>query len=95
MGWLEMSRTAMGGHETPKAYLDAQFTYEREVDGAKRGHKVLASSCVNNRVWYGAVQQVENGVPGEVFAVVCLVKWNPRSRSGYHFAYKDSAPLWR
>lgn len=89
MGWLEMSRTSMDGHDTPKAYLDAQFTYERAVDGGTRGHKVLASSCVNNRVWYGAVQQVENGVAGEVFAVVCLVRWNPRSRSGYHFAYKD------
>lgn len=31
MGWLFMSRYAMGGHETPKAYLDAQFTYERDL----------------------------------------------------------------
>ena len=33
MGWLTMTRMAMGGHETPKAYLDAQLTYERKAEG--------------------------------------------------------------
>lgn len=78
-----------GGHDTPKGYLDAQFTYERGAQDGKRGLKVLASSCVNNRVWYGAVQQIENGVAGDVFAVICLVNWNPKARDGYHFAYKQ------
>ena len=32
---------------------------------------------------------------GEVFAVVCKVLWNPASKSGEQFGYKDSAPLRR
>ncbi|MBB3350084.1 hypothetical protein FHY02_004581, partial [Sphingomonas sp. BK069] len=30
MGWLSMPLSSMGGHATPKAYLDDQFTYSRE-----------------------------------------------------------------
>src|SRR3546814_16727894 len=30
-----------------------------------------------------------DGIPGIVFAVVCLVRWNPRSRDGHQFGYKD------
>ena len=36
-----------------------------------------------------------DGVDGPAFAVVCLVKWNPRDKEGYVFGYKDSAPLRR
>ena len=36
MGWLSMPRSSMGGHATPKAYLDDQFTYSREEDGGGR-----------------------------------------------------------
>ena len=32
MGWLYMTRSGMGGHDSAKAYLDAQFTYERTGD---------------------------------------------------------------
>lgn len=90
MGWLTMSRDAMGGHKTAKAYLDAQFTYERkQSSGGSRGLKVLASSCAGNRVYYAAVQELSDGRGGEIFAVVCLVLWNPRSATAEHFGYKD------
>jgi len=80
----------MGGHPTAKAYLDAQFTYERAGDdGGSRGLKVLASSCPGNRVYYAATQVMTDGVGGEIFAIVCLVKWNPRDKEGYIFGYKD------
>ncbi len=89
MGWLTMPFSSMGGHATAKAYLDDQFTYTRETDGQVSGLKVLASSCPQNRTYYAAAQVIENGVPGEVFAIVCKVLWNPRSKSGENFGYKD------
>ena len=90
MGWLFMPFTSMGGHTSAKSYLDAQFTYERtQEDGSKRGLKVLASSCPANRVYYAAAQVMTDGIGGEVFAVVCLVRWNPRSADGHQFGYKD------
>jgi hypothetical protein len=27
--------------------------------------------------------------PGDIFAVVCLVRWSPRAADGHVFAYKD------
>lgn len=89
MGWLTMPFSSMGGHTTAKAYLDDQFTYTRETGGQVSGLKVLASSCPQNRTYYAAVQVISNGVAGEVFAIVCKVLWNPRSKSGEHFGYKD------
>ena len=96
MGWLYMNRHHMGGHETPKAYLDAQFTYSNTLEGGgTRGMRVLESACVGNRVWYAAAQKLDNDQAGDVVAIVCLVRWNPRDKEGMHFGYKDSAPLWR
>ncbi|MET0373771.1 MAG: hypothetical protein ABW128_05875 [Rhizorhabdus sp.] len=90
MGWLYMNRHHMGGHETPKAYLDDQFTYNRTLeDGSTRGMRILDSACVGNRVWYGAAQKIENDVPGDIVAIVCLVRWNPRDKENLHFGYKD------
>jgi len=89
MGWLTMSRYHMGGHKTAKEYLDAQFTYSRDVDGVIKGLKLLASSCPQNRTYYAAAQVMEGGVGKEVFAIVCKVMWNPRSKTGEHFGYKD------
>src|SRR3546814_1914463 len=84
MGWLFMPFTSMGGHKTAKSYLDAQLTYEKTLeDGTKRGLRVLASSCPGNRTYYAAAQEIMDGIPGIVFAVVCLVRWNPR-RSEEH-----------
>lgn len=90
MGWLYMPRSSMGGHASAKAYLDAQFTYDRpHDDGSSHGLKVLASSCPGNRVYYAATQVLTNGIAGEVFAIVCLVRWNPRDKEGHVFGYKD------
>lgn len=90
MGWLFMPRGSMGGHATAKAYLDNQFSYERsQDDGSSRGLKVLASRCPGNRVYYAATQVMTNGQGGEIFAIVCLVRWNPRAKDGYIFSYKD------
>ncbi len=89
MGWLTMSRYHMGGHTTPKSYLDAQFTYSRDVDGVAKGLKLLVSSCQQNRTYYAAAQEMVDGVGGAVFAIVCKVMWNPRSKTAEHFGYKD------
>ena len=90
MGWLYMPRASLGAHASAKSYLDAQFTYERELEGGgSKGLKVLASSCPQNRVYYAAAQVITNGVAGEVFAIVCLVRWNPNDKEGMIFGYKD------
>ena len=90
MGWLYMPRCSMAGHASPKAYLDDQFTYSRDQeDGSTRGLKVLASSCPGNRVYYAAAQALANGGGGEIFAIVCLVRWNPNDKEGMIFGYKD------
>ena len=90
MGWLYMSRHHMGGHATPSAYLADQFTYSRTSDdGTTQGLRVLESACVGNRVWYAAAQKIVNDVPGDVVAIVCLVRWNLQDKEGMHFGYKD------
>lgn len=89
MGWLTMPFTSMGGHVSAKAYLDDQFTYTRTIDGGTSGLKVLASSCPQNRIYYAAAQVMNNGVGGEIFAIVCKVLWNPNSKTGEQFGYKD------
>ena len=89
MGWLTMPFTSMGGRPTAKAYLDAQFTYTRDVEGGTRGLRVLASSCPQNRTYYAAAQVMTNGVGGEIFAIVCKVRWCRKSKTGENFGYKD------
>lgn len=83
MGWLYM--TSMRGHSGPCAYLDHQFTYERD------GHrsKVLRSALVGMRTYYAAVEHMRPDGERIVFAAVCLVRYNPRDREGYIFGYKD------
>jgi hypothetical protein len=88
MGWLFMSRSGMGGHASAKAYLDAQLTYERTDETGTHGLRVIASSCLRNKVYYAAAQPY-GGKDTAIFAVVCLVKWNPRDREGMVFGYKD------
>lgn len=89
MGWLSMPRASMGANPTPKQYLDAQFTYEQPEAEGQPGHgfRVLASSY--HDAYYAAVQRYDANGPGETFAVVCLVRWNPRAADGYVFAYQD------
>ena len=88
MGWLYMTRSGMGGPATAKAYLDAQFTYERDVDGAKHGLRIIASSCLRNRVYYAAAQPYGQADTA-IFAIVCLVRWNPRDKENLILGYKD------
>jgi len=90
MGWLSMTSAGMGGHATPKAYLDAQFTYSRTDDGGgTRGMRVIDSAFVGNRVWYAAAEILQNDEALYVIALVCMVRWNPTAKDGYIFAYKD------
>ena len=88
MGWLFMTREGMGGHASAKDYLDAQLTYERDEAGTKHGLRVLASSCLRNRVYYAAAKPFGREDTA-TFAVVCLVRWNPRDKEGMIFGYKD------
>lgn len=88
MGWLYMTRAGMGGHATAKAYLDAQFTYERDVDRAKHGLRIIASSCLRNQVYYAAAQPYGQADTA-IFAIVCLVRWNPRDKENLILGYKD------
>jgi hypothetical protein len=84
MGWLYM--TSLRGHSGPRQYLDAQFTFERP--DAKS--KVLRSALVGMRVYYAAVERVRIATAErEVWAGICLVRYNPRDREGYIFGYKD------
>lgn len=77
-------------HETPKAYLDAQFSYDRrDASGKGNAMRVVASSCLRNKVWYAAATPSTDGIDEPTVAIVCLVSWNPRAKDGYVFAYKD------
>jgi len=90
MGWTSMPLSSMSPHSTPKTYLDAQFTYDRrDAAGKGRALRVIASSCLHNKVWYAAVTPSTDGVDEPTFAAVCLVSWNPRAKDGYVFGYKD------
>lgn len=91
MGWLSMTRMGMGAYDRPKAYLDAQCTYEHPADGDTpfRGLRVL-KSVYSGSTYYAAVERyAENGERIDVTAVICLVRWNPKAADGYVFAYKD------
>jgi hypothetical protein len=83
-----MPLASMGEHRTPKTYLDAKFTYFRaHDDGSVTDRRVVASSCLNNRTYYAAVH--DNGAAGDIYAIICLVRWNPRASDGFVFSYKD------
>ena len=75
MGWLYMQ--SLKGHSGPRQYLDAQFTFERP----EATSKVLRSALVGMRVYYAAVEQmrIDSG-EREVWALICLVRYNPRDR---------------
>ncbi|WP_121120125.1 hypothetical protein [Croceibacterium ferulae] len=97
MGWLSMPASSMGGHKTPKAYLDAQLTYEpRQADDQEINGLRVLKSVWSGKTYYAAVESYTGvGEVLEVTAIVCLVRWNPHPADEYIFAYKDSAPLWR
>jgi hypothetical protein len=84
MGWLYMK--SLKGHSGPRQYLDAQFTYERP-DAIS---KMLRSALVGMRVYYAAVELVRIATgEREVWAAICLVRYNPRDPERYIFGYKD------
>lgn len=84
MGWLYMK--SLNGHSGPRQYLNAQLTWER-LDTTS---KVLRSALVGMRVYYAAVEHTLPATGArEVWAAVCLVRYNPRDREGYIFGYKD------
>ncbi|MBV1692351.1 hypothetical protein KRR38_33050 [Novosphingobium sp. G106] len=89
MGWFFMSTWAMGGFATPKAYLDDQFTYAPDADGGRQYGLRIVKSVWSGSEYYAAAEpwNAEGTLP--VFAVVCLVRWNPKAKSGEHFGYKD------
>ena len=84
MGWLYM--TSLEGHSGPRQYLDAQFTFERPDSISK----VLRSALAGMRVYYAAVEQIRIATGArEVWAAICLVRYNPRDSEGHIFGYKD------
>ena len=90
MGWLFMSRWHMGGFATPKAYLDDQFTYAPDPQrGREQGLRILKSAWSGRRYHAAAQAYDTSGTSGAVFAIVCLVRWNPRAKHDEHFGYKD------
>lgn len=91
MGWLCMPRTSMGEHQTPKAYLDNMYTWERRGDdGALEGGCRVVKSAYSGSTYYAAVESYDHeGKRRCVSAAVCLVRWNPGARSGEEFGYKD------
>ncbi len=84
MGWLYKS--SLDGFAGPRQYLDAQFTYVRP----NHASKVLRSALVGMQVYYAAVEHTGPAI-GErrMWALICLVRYNPRDREGYIFGYKD------
>jgi len=86
MGWLFMQ--SLDGHSGPRQYLDAQFTFERDGGLSCR---VLRSALVRMRTYYAAVERLQPDKPREVFALVCLVRYNLRDAEGNIFGYKHQS----
>lgn len=84
MGWLYMP--SLGAFDTPKGYLEDQFTY----DGETKTSSIVASATVGMRTWYAACRQVNKSTGrAETFAIVCLIRYNLRDKEGMIFGYKD------
>lgn len=86
MGWLFMNRSAMGEHNTPKRYLDNQFTFLPDAArGRKYGMRVIKSAHTSAG-YFAAVQNYNDLEERPAFARVCLVKWRP-SAATENFGY--------
>src|SRR3546814_9867685 len=71
---------------TPLADLYYQLTYVRE----DHRRTVLKATVFGKNFYYAACERVAIADGARiVFAVVCLVRYTPRARDGYIFAYKD------
>lgn len=89
MGWLYLSEVHMNGIDTPKAYLDAQFTYAPDpASGRDHGLRILASSA-QLTTYYAAAERYMEAGSQEIFAIVCLTRFNRRDKEGLIFGYKD------
>lgn len=83
MGWLYMK--SLRGQAGPSEYLDVQFTFERPEGTSK----VLRSELIG-KTYYAAVEQRRrDDGEREVFALICLVAYDPLDSEGYIFGYKD------
>lgn len=89
MGWMSLTRNAMGEHNTPKAYLDDKLTWEETDKGRSFGCRLIESACVLNKTYYAAVESYASDKPSSITAAVILVRWNPRAKDGYIFSHKD------
>ena len=84
MGWLYMK--SLTGYKGPRQYLDANFT--SDLAGVKS--TVLRSKIIDNLVYYAAVERTfQHTGDREVYALICLIRYDPRDRDGYIFGYKD------
>lgn len=91
MGWLSMTLHGMAPHATPKTYLDDQMTYRPDPEkGRGDGLRVL-KSAVRSGAYYAACQSYGAEGEGAPFAMICLVRWNPRAKDGFVVGYKDMA----
>ena len=89
MGWLYLAAVHMNGHDTTKAYLDAQFTYAPDpASGRDHGLRILASSA-QLTTYYAAAERYMEAGSQEIFAIVCLTRFNRRDKEGLIFGYKD------
>lgn len=86
MGWLYMQ--SFKGHANPQAYLDNQLTCDRPDER----QKVLRSTIACDGNYYAAVERFDVSTgERQVFAVVCLVYFNPHAGDGFIFGYKDQS----
>lgn len=83
MGWLFMQD--LGGHRSPSDYLDKQFSFT----SGETTTRVLKSALVKMRTYYAALERSGPGGEREVFAVICLVRYNPKAKDDDVFGYKD------
>ena len=76
MGWLSMTRMGMGAYDTPKAYLDAQLTYEHPAadETPFRALRVLKSVYSGSAYYAAAERYDEHDETIDITAVVCLVR---------------------
>lgn len=90
MGWLFMP--SLRRFNTPKQYLENQFTYEGET----KTSTVVASAIVRMRTWYAACSQIDKPTGNaEISAIVCLIRYNAHARDGMIFGYKEISEFMR
>jgi len=82
MGWMWTKRSK---GETHEEFFVRTGVLRWNVPGVT--YRVLKSSTVNN-TFYAAVERTE-GPKRQVFAVIILIRWDPRAKYRNNFGYKD------